>query len=256
MIYNHRSDDMKVTLSLQTTISSPRISLSGSQSNSSNLPTTIFQIHTSIKHRRHAALPVALSRCRTPLERPLLPGDFTSPVWVTSALTYFRSTSNPDRYGGPPKMGYRVHRRRSFARNLREDWDFITIPSMESGNKVTVEHRVPIEKLQFWEKRNDGHRDELTPIKEEKWVMDLIEAGWGLFGGEWEIWTRTCGERNLRMMSDLTGSEKMMTTCILLRVRGRTGLDSLWRLRARLRSSSSDVVVVIQHCGLVALQGM
>ena len=181
MTCSHRPEDVKVTLSLRTTVSSPSISLASSESTSSDLPTALIQIHASIKHSIQPALPVTLSTWRTPLERSILPGDVTSPVWINSALTYFRSTSNPDRYGGPPELGYRVHRRGSFARNLREDWDFITIPSLESGKEVTVEHRVAIERLQFWEKRDDGYRDEVTPMKEERWAIGPDRGGLGTF---------------------------------------------------------------------------
>ena len=78
-------------------------------------------------------------------------------------------------------MGYRVHRRGFFARNLREDWDFIAIPSLESGKEVAVNHRVPIETLQFWRKREDGYRDEVKPEKGEVWVIGPREDGLGTF---------------------------------------------------------------------------
>jgi hypothetical protein len=68
---------------------------------------------------------------------------------------------------------------------LREDWDFITIPSFESGEEVVVEHRLPVEKLQFWKKRDDGYRDEVKPEKGEKWVIGPSEGGLGTFWWRW-----------------------------------------------------------------------
>ncbi|KAG7007540.1 hypothetical protein G7Y79_00009g026490 [Physcia stellaris] len=79
------------------------------------------------------------------------------------------------------ELGYRVHRRGSFARNLREDWDFITIPSLESGKEVIVQHRLPVETLQFWKKRGDGYRDEVKPQKGESWAIGPSEGGLGTF---------------------------------------------------------------------------
>lgn len=119
------------------------------------------------------------------MERSLSPEDTSSPVWLSSALTHLRSTSNPDRYGGPPELGYKVHRRGGFDRNLRESWDFITIPSLESGEEVEVQHRLPVEKLQFWKKRDDGYRDEVKPEKGEEWVVGPSEGGLGTFWWRW-----------------------------------------------------------------------
>lgn len=72
---------------------------------------------------------------------------------------------------------------------MREDWDFITIPSFESGEEVLVEHRLAIEKLQFWQTRNDGYRDEVKPEKGD----GPSEGGLGTF---W--WRRGDLERDLK----------------------------------------------------------
>ncbi len=174
-----------MTVNLRTTVSSPTISLPHSNPDDSALPDTYIQIHASIKHSTHPALPVTLSSWRTPLERSLAPEDSSSPVWINSALTNLRSASSPDRYGGPPELGYKVHRRGGFARNLRESWDFITIPSFDSGEEVVVEHRLPVERLQFWKKRDDGYRDEVKPEQGEKWVIGPSEGGLGTFWWRW-----------------------------------------------------------------------
>lgn len=78
-----------------------------------------------------------------------------------------------------------VHRRHGFARNLRESWDFLTIPSLESGEEVVVKHQLPLHTLQFWKKRNDGYRDEVTPEKGESWTIGPSEGGLGTFWWAW-----------------------------------------------------------------------
>ncbi|KAL8767363.1 MAG: hypothetical protein Q9209_006126 [Squamulea sp. 1 TL-2023] len=185
LVRRHRPEDVEATLNLQTTVSSTTISLPKSDSDASTLPDTYIQVHASIKHSTYPALPVTLSSWRTPLERSLSPDSSSSPVWLNAALTYLHSTSNPDRYGGPPELGYKVHHYGGFARNLREDWDFITIPSLESGEEIVVEHRLPVEKLQFWKKRDDGYRDEVRPEKGEKWVVGPSEGALGTFWWRW-----------------------------------------------------------------------
>ncbi|KAL9630444.1 MAG: hypothetical protein Q9204_004719 [Flavoplaca sp. TL-2023a] len=185
LVRRHRPQDIEATLSLRTTVSSTTISLPESDSDAAALPDTYIRIHASIKHSTHPALPLTLSSWRTPLERSLSPEASFSPVWHNSALTYFHSTSNPDRYGGPPGLGYKVCHRGGFARNLRENWDFITIPSFESGEEVVVEHILPVEELQFWKKRDDGYRDEVKPEKGEKWVIGPSEGALGTF---WWVW--------------------------------------------------------------------
>ncbi|KAL8718822.1 MAG: hypothetical protein Q9225_004085 [Loekoesia sp. 1 TL-2023] len=185
LVRRYRPEDIEVTLNLRTTVSSTAISLPKSDSDASALPDTYIQFHVSIKHGTHPALPITLSSWRTPLERSLSPKDSSSPVWINSALTYLCSTSNPDRYGGPPELGYKVHRRRGFARNLRDNWDFITIPSFKSGEEVVVEHRLPVEKLQFWKKRDDGYRDEVKPEKGGKWDIGPSEGALGTFWWTW-----------------------------------------------------------------------
>ena len=130
---------------------------------------------------------MTLSTWRTPLQRSLRPegASTSSPVWSNSALTYLRSTSNPDRYAGPPELSYRICRRGGFARNLRKDWDFITIPSAVSGQECIIEHRLPIQKLQFWEKRADGYRDEVRPERGEIWAIEPSQGGLGTFWWAW-----------------------------------------------------------------------
>ncbi|KAL8787518.1 MAG: hypothetical protein Q9213_002176 [Squamulea squamosa] len=180
-----RPEDIKVILNLRTTVSSTTISLPKSDADAAALSDTYIRIHATVKQSTQPALPVTLSTWRTPLERSLSSdSSSSSPVWLNSALTYFRSTSDPDQYGGPPELGYKVHYG-GFARNLRDDWDFITIPSFESREEAVVEHRLPVEKLQFWKKRDDGYRDEVRPEKGEKWVIGPSEGALGTFWWRW-----------------------------------------------------------------------
>lgn len=48
-----------------------------------------------------------------------------------------------------------------------------------------VQHRLPVEKLQFWKRRDDGYRDEVKPEKEEKWTIGPSEGGLGTFWWRW-----------------------------------------------------------------------
>ncbi|CAO1605245.1 hypothetical protein XANCAGTX0491_008767 [Xanthoria calcicola] len=185
LVRHHKPEDIQVTLKLHTTISSPTVRLAQSSPEASVSAEAFIQIHASVKTSTRPSLPVTLSTWRTALERALSPKDSTSPVWLNSALTYLRSTRDDDRYGGPPALGYKIHRRGGFARNLREDWDFITIPSMESGGEVVVEHRLPVEDLQFWKRKSDGYVDSVTPEKGEVWNIGPSEGGLGTFWWAW-----------------------------------------------------------------------
>lgn len=197
---SHKPSDIKVTLNLRTTTPSSKISLPdpSSESTPSNL---YIQIHASIKHSTRPNLPITLSTWRTPLERPLNPNnDSSSPVWINSSLTCLRSTSSPDRVGGPPELGYVVHRRGGFARNLREDWDFLTIPPASSGQEVVVEHSLQLNKLQFWQSKNDGYRDEVRPHKGERFVIAPSEGALGTFWWRWGDMEEELGGK--KFMSD------------------------------------------------------
>lgn len=46
---------------------------------------------------------------------------------------------------------------------------------------MLVEQRLPVEKLQFWETRDDGYRDEVKPEEGEKWLIGPSEGGLGTF---------------------------------------------------------------------------
>lgn len=50
---------------------------------------------------------------------------------------------------------------------------------------MVVQHRLPVEKLQFWQKRDDGYRDEAKPERGEKWVVGPSEGGLGTFWWRW-----------------------------------------------------------------------
>ena len=51
--------------------------------------------------------------------------------------------------------------------------------------EVLVEHRLPIDKLEFWKKRDDGYRDAVKPEKGEVWSIGLSEGGLGTFWRRW-----------------------------------------------------------------------
>ncbi|KAL6715229.1 hypothetical protein ACLMJK_007493 [Lecanora helva] len=191
LVRDHKPKDIKVTLNLRTTVSSSTIPLPDASSDPSILPDIFIQIHCSIKHSKQPNLPVTLSTWRTPLERQLSGKSSSSPAWAASALTYLRSTSDEGRYGGPPQLGWRVCRRGGYARDLREDWDFITIPSLESGEEILVAHRLPVDELQFSKNRDDGYRDEVKPEKGEKWTICPSRGGLGTF---WWAWGSLSGD--------------------------------------------------------------
>ncbi|KAL8951563.1 MAG: hypothetical protein Q9222_002473 [Ikaeria aurantiellina] len=88
-------------------------------------------------------------------------------------------------FAGPPEPGYKIHRRGPFAPNLREDSDFITIPSLKSGEEVTVRHKVPVSSLHFWKKKDDGYREEVKPEQGEIWRVGHSEGGLGTFWWAW-----------------------------------------------------------------------
>ncbi|KAL8994157.1 MAG: hypothetical protein Q9169_005803 [Polycauliona sp. 2 TL-2023] len=144
-----------------------------------------IQIHASTKYSTQPSQPVTLSTWRTPLERASSANNSSSPVWINSALTYFRSTLDQDRYGRPPALGYRICRWGGFARNLREDWDFITVPSFEDGGEVILEHKMPVEDLRFWKKRSDGYKASIKPEKGEIWTIGPSAGGLGTFWWAW-----------------------------------------------------------------------
>lgn len=50
---------------------------------------------------------------------------------------------------------------------------------------MLVEQRLPLEKLQFWETRDDGYRNEVKSEKGEKWLIGPTEGGLGTFWWRW-----------------------------------------------------------------------
>ena len=46
---------------------------------------------------------------------------------------------------------------------------------------MIVKHLVPVERLQFWRKREGGYRDEVKPEKGEVWAIGPSAGGLGTF---------------------------------------------------------------------------
>ena len=177
-----------MTLNLRTTTSAPTFSYARQNQDANSEPFYI-QIHASIKHSVRPELPVTLATWRTPLERRLPSEheeDSTSPVWLNSALTPIRSTTDPNKIMGPQEMGWKVHRGGGFPRNLRDAWDFITIPpaaaSDQPVSEILVRHLLPTEGLNFRSREGQPW----SPGKGEKFVVgpDLGALGtfWWRFG--------------------------------------------------------------------------
>jgi hypothetical protein len=98
------------------------------------------------------------------------------PTWLKSALTPLRSTKDPSKHAAPPALGYFVHQCGGFARDLRESWNFITIPPPGQGKQggekqqeVVVRHLLPREGLCFY--RTDNTRGDARQEKSEKYVI-------------------------------------------------------------------------------------
>jgi len=184
-ITSHKPEEVQVVLNLRTTTSKSVLSLPSEPSNSESDEPVYIQIHASVKYSTHPDRPVTLSTWRTSLERDIDGDSSRSRVWINSALTEFRSTSNPARGGGPPALDHILHRRRGFDRDLRESWDFLTVPSQESGEEVVVQHALPLEELEFWQRREDGYK---TPTKPEKGEKFRIAPSQGSLGTFWWRW--------------------------------------------------------------------
>lgn len=168
-----------MTLNLRTTTSAPTFSYQDA-----NPEAFYIQIHASIKHSVRPELPVTLATWRTPLERRLPSEheeDPTSPVWLNSALTPIRSTTDPEKIMGPEEMGWKVHRGGGFPRNLRDAWDFITIPpaatSDQPVSEVTVRHLLPTKGLNFRTRAGQPW----SPGKGEKFVVGPASGALGTF---------------------------------------------------------------------------
>ena len=105
----------------------------------------------------------------------------SSPVWLNSALTPFRSTTDPSKRAAPPALGWVTHRRGGFPRNLRESWDFITVPP--DGREITVKHFLPREVLRFY--RQGSAEGDAQPEKGEVFVIGPSANALGTFWWRW-----------------------------------------------------------------------
>ena len=155
----------------------------------------------SIKFSTRPSLPVTLATWRTPLEREHNPkpkhnqqqqqqnpqasenaeAPVFSPVWLNSALTPLRSTTDASKRAAPPALGWVAHRRGGFPRDLRESWDFITVPP--DGRDITVEHFLPREGLRFY--RQGGGDEDAQPEKGERFVIGPSVNALGTFWWRW-----------------------------------------------------------------------
>ena len=193
-----------MTLNLRTSTSSKTFPLLGTEDSendakdSHHLPFYI-QIHVSIKSTTRPGLPVTLATWRTPLEKennskpqhieqqqkPQASEDaevpISSPVWLNSALTPFRSTTDPSKRAAPPALGWVTHRRGGFPRDLRESWDFITVPP--DGRTITVKHFLPRKALRFY--RQGGGEGHAQPEKGERFVIGPSANALGTFWWRW-----------------------------------------------------------------------
>lgn len=172
-----------MTLKLRTTTSASTFSYIGQNLDAKPQPFYV-QIHASIKYSSHPELPVTLATWRTPLERRLQSEheeDPTSPVWLHSALTPLRSTADQNKIAGPREMGWKVHHGDGFPRNLRNAWDFITIPPLaapgQPASEITVRHLLPTEGLSFRSREGQHWR----PEKGEKFVVGPSLGALGTF---------------------------------------------------------------------------
>ncbi|KAL9609263.1 MAG: hypothetical protein Q9167_005964 [Letrouitia subvulpina] len=192
LVRTHNPDDVQVTLNLRISSSSQSIPLQSLEGETDSTRQTAYprfyiRIHASVKSSSHSNLPVTLATWRTPLERPIDEDEIisSSPVWINSALTPFHSTSDPSRCAGPPELGYIVHRRGGYPRNLRESWDFVTVPSADSGQEVVISHLVPLERLRFWSTNPSATTEPVRPEKGERFRIRPSEGGLGTFWWRW-----------------------------------------------------------------------
>ena len=104
----------------------------------------------------------------------------SSPVWLNSALNPFRSTTDPSKRAAPA-LGGVTHRRGGFPRDLREAWDFITVPP--DGREITVKHFLPREVLRSY--RQGSAEGDAQPEKGEVFVIGPSANALGTFWWRW-----------------------------------------------------------------------
>ena len=198
MASSHKPEDVKVVISLRTTTSSPTFQLDCEDQE----PKPFYiNIHASIKSSTCPDRPVTLATWKTSLERSLnhsshsvdvlsLPvpqaSPTRSPVWLESALTAFRSTEQPTRSIAPYALGLIACYRGGFARNLREDWDFITLPAPDgdgADKEVMVQHAVPRKDMRFCDAEDP--KATMEPRPGEKFVVGPSARGLGTY---WWCW--------------------------------------------------------------------
>lgn len=184
-----------MTLNLRTSTSSktfPALRTQGRESDAQKHPHLPFYIliHASIKFSTRPGLPVTLTTLRTPLEKEPNPNPqasenaeapISSPVWLNSALTPLRSTTDASKRAAPPALGWIAHRRGGLPRDLRESWDFITVP--RDGGEIEVKHLLPRENLRFY--KQGGDEGDAQPEKGERYVIGPNVNALGTFWWRW-----------------------------------------------------------------------
>ena len=144
-------------LSLRTTTSSGTFHMDDAPQGDSKGPVDrhapppfYVDVHASVAWSARPARPVTLASWRTPLQpgAPAGAAPASSPVWLESALTAFRSAADDRRRVAPRALGLIACRRGGgVPRDLRESWDFVTVPPAPAA--VTVRHVVPRAGLRY-----------------------------------------------------------------------------------------------------------
>lgn len=82
-----------------------------------------------------------------------------------------------------------MHRRGGYERDLRNSWDFVTLPPASHRSQgddkaeVVIRHLLPREGLQFFSKT--GGKEDVQPKKGEKFVIGPSAGGLGTFWWRW-----------------------------------------------------------------------
>lgn len=150
-----------------------------------------------MKYSTHPSLPVTLATRLTPLEHPIPhrlgpnaeggegEAPAPSPVWLESALTPLRSTVDPDKIATPAGLSLIACRRGGYPRDLRESWDFLTVPAADTHEEVVVRHLLTREGLRFYYKNRDDGQRETKPEKSEKFLVGPSARSLGTFWWRW-----------------------------------------------------------------------
>ena len=185
-----RPEDVNVILNLRTSTSEAFFPLDPNPSDDKPPSPFYVEIRVSIKSSIRPSPPVTLATRLTPLERGLSPkssstneyDESSSPVWINSGLTAFHSKETPGKTVAPFLLGFITCRRSGYSRDLRQSWDFLTIPPMSKG-EIVVRHAVPREKIQFFNPESPPSSD--RPDKGENFAIQPNPRALGTFWWRW-----------------------------------------------------------------------